>query len=82
MNSLSGSSAVAIAELVIKGLKEGNHYSLEFFPKLVSTIASQKTIQSINQEGKCLLLYKFDGLVVCRCHNMGTNKLSLLHTKV
>ncbi|XP_064381889.1 Fanconi anemia group I protein-like isoform X2 [Halichondria panicea] len=45
VNSLSGPSQVAIAEIIIKGLKEGHHPSLELFPKLISTITSRKVIR-------------------------------------
>ena len=36
---------VNLAELLIKGVKEGRHHALELFPKLLSVISSQKTIQ-------------------------------------
>ncbi len=54
VSSLSGFSAVGVAEMIIKGLKEGHHHSLELFPKLVSSIASHKTISGHNQKGECV----------------------------
>ncbi len=56
MNSLSGPSQVAIAEIIIKGLKEGHHPSLELFPKLISTITSQKVIRYPKRELRTLCI--------------------------
>ena len=44
MDSLKGPSLVEVAELIIKGVKEGSHHALELFPKLISVISSHKMI--------------------------------------
>ena len=44
MDSLKGSSLIEVAELIIKGVKEGTHHALELFPKVLSVISSQKNI--------------------------------------
>lgn len=36
---------IALAELVIQGVKDGLHQALELFPKLLSAISSKKTIR-------------------------------------
>ena len=35
---------MTLAELLIKGVKNGQHQALELFPKLLAVIASKKTI--------------------------------------
>lgn len=42
---MNGESQVEVAELLIKGLKEGKHNSLELFPKVVSAVAAHKVIR-------------------------------------
>ena len=45
VETLSGSSQVELAEMIIKGLKEGHHASLELFPKLLACITAHKSIR-------------------------------------
>lgn len=44
MEKLEGESLVTLAEVLIKGVKEGHHHALELFPKLLSVISSKKSI--------------------------------------
>lgn len=44
MDKLEGETLVNLAELLIKGVKEGHHHALELFPKLLSIISTKKTI--------------------------------------
>lgn len=50
MDKLEGETLVNLAELLIKGVKEGHHHALELFPKLLSIISTKKTI--CYQEGE------------------------------
>lgn len=44
VDKLEGEMMVSLAELLIKGVKEGHHHALELFPKLLAVISSKKTI--------------------------------------
>ena len=45
VEQLSGASHIELAELLIKGIKEGKHLALDLFPKILSIIAAQEKIQ-------------------------------------
>ena len=53
MDKLEGETLVLLAELLIRGIKDGHHQALELFPKLLSVISSKKTIKYC--KGKCPL---------------------------
>ncbi len=45
MDKLQGDTVMALAELVIQGVKDGLHQALELLPKFLSAISSKKTIK-------------------------------------
>ena len=53
MDRLEVETLVMLAELLIKGVKEGHHQALELFPKLLSIISSKKTIHYRKGVQKC-----------------------------
>lgn len=72
MDTLEGSSLIEVADLIIKGVKEGSHHALELFPKVLTAISSQKKIAY--HKGKFEInsrIYELvfvmckDGVVVC-----------------
>ena len=52
VDKLQGDTLIALAELVVQGVKDGLHQALELFPKLLAAISSKKTIKYWKGKGR------------------------------